>query len=186
MRARGTRAARPSRAVRTSWIDYAGIAGIVRAGRRPGDGIVYSAVDQRLWHVDAGVEYYLRGEPRPRDILAGRTAEDRDDLWTYDCSAPAACLDAADADRVRLVAVVPRGTPVDPFTALLPSTAEELRARYHVVRGTAVAGAYVSLLERGPTPPGTACGGNGRTPERRWAPRGEDRCAAGDRAGGPA
>jgi mannosyltransferase len=76
-----------------SWVDYAGIARVVRADLRPGDGIVYSSIDQRLWHVDAGVEYYLRGEPRPADVLLGVSAEAMNGLWTYDCLVAASCLD---------------------------------------------------------------------------------------------
>ncbi|NUU26330.1 MAG: hypothetical protein HOV68_33235, partial [Streptomycetaceae bacterium] len=142
-----------------SWIDYAGVAQLVRAGLRPGDGIVYSSIDQRLWHVDTGVEYYLRGGPRPRDVLAGESGEARDDLWTYDCLTAAPCLDAADADRIWLVTVVLRGTPHDPYAGLFAEKARALRERYHVVSGVAVPGAYVSLLERGATPaePAPSC-----------------------------
>ncbi|HSA51210.1 MAG TPA: glycosyltransferase family 39 protein [Yinghuangia sp.] len=165
-----------------SWVDYAGVADIVRAGQRPGDGIVYSSIDQRLWHVDAGVEYYLRGDPVPRDVLAGRTGEDRDDLWTHDCLDPAACLDAVGAERIWLVAVVLRGAPADPYAAMPRDKALALRDRYHVVRSVAVAGAYVSLLERGATPSGgtaDACAEGGQSPYRRWVFGDESRCAAG-------
>ncbi|MCF2527603.1 glycosyltransferase family 39 protein [Yinghuangia soli] len=142
--------------VTLSWVDYEGAARIIRTGLRPGDGVVYSAVDQRLWHVDTGVQYYLRGGPQPIDALLGRSGTARDDLWAYDCADPDPCLDAAGAERIWLVAVVLRGEPRDPYTPLWGETARALKARYHVVRSEAVAGVYVSLLERGATP-GAAC-----------------------------
>lgn len=136
-----------------SWVDYRGIADLLRARQRPGDGIVYASIDQRLWHTDAGVEYYLRGEVRPDDVLLGRSGPDRDDLWAYDCADSEGCLHAADPERIWLVAIVLRGEPRDPFAGVPHSTARTLRQGYHVVESTAVAGAYVSLMERGPTLP---------------------------------
>ncbi|MEU8139367.1 glycosyltransferase family 39 protein [Streptodolium elevatio] len=144
-----------------SWVDYRGIADLLRARQRPGDGIVYASVDQRLWHTDAGVEYYLRGELRPNDVLLGRSGVDRDDLWTYDCLDSEACLRAADPERIWLVVIVLRGVPENPFAGVAGSTAQALRGSYHVVESVAVAGAYVSLMERGATP---------------LAPEGADRC----------
>ncbi|WP_436772380.1 glycosyltransferase family 39 protein [Yinghuangia sp. YIM S09857] len=137
-----------------SWVDYRGIADLLRARQRPGDGIVYASVDQRLWHVDVGVEYYLRHELQPRDVLLGRTGTDRDDLWAYDCLDSESCLRTADPERIWLVVIVLRGVPDNPFAGVARSTAQALRGSYHVVESTPVAGAYISLMERGPTPPG--------------------------------
>lgn len=155
----------------TSWIDYAGIQRVVAAAVRPGDGIVYASVDQRLWHVDTALAYYARGTRMPDDVLLGATGPDRDDLWDHDCPDPAACLDAAAAERLWLVAIVPRGTPDDPYYGVTGDKRRELRARYHAVRSVAVAGAYVTLLERGPTAPAEPCPDDGHPFRKRQDPQ---------------
>lgn len=151
-----------------SWVDYQGIADLLRARQRPGDGIVYASLDQRLWHTDTGVEYYLRRELRPDDVLLGRSGPDRDDLWTYDCVDSEACLRAADPERIWLVVIVLRGVPENPFAGVARSTARALRQGYHVVESVAVPGAYVSLMERGATPPAPEDACDSGLLARRW------------------
>jgi mannosyltransferase len=70
--------------------DYAGAAAVVRAGQRPGDGIVYAP--RGGWQfTDEAFRYLLRGAV-PRDVLLYRDEAQRASLWATECPDPAPCL----------------------------------------------------------------------------------------------
>jgi mannosyltransferase len=110
-------------------LNYRGAALVIRQHERPGDAIVYKRND--FFMVDIGVEYYLRGEPKPADVLLVRTpAQDGTVYSAQECVDPASCLRRAGR---RLWVVYP-GTSRDPFTSIEPAKAAAIRAADYQVR----------------------------------------------------
>ncbi|AXO36528.1 hypothetical protein MicB006_4259 [Micromonospora sp. B006] len=126
---------------RSAPVDYAGAAGIIRAGQRPGDAIVYSPRDGWLFP-DLGVAYHL-GSRLPRDVLVVRDQRQDASLWAVECDDPARCL--AGVDRVWLVVT---GRRTDPVAAVPGAKGDALSAGYTVQRVWPRPGITVALLVR--------------------------------------
>ncbi|MFG1739431.1 glycosyltransferase family 39 protein [Micromonospora chalcea] len=126
---------------RSAPVDYAGAAGIIRAGQRPGDAIVYSPRDGWLFP-DLGVAYHL-GSRLPRDVLVVRDQRQDASLWAVECDDPARCL--AGVDRVWLVVT---GRRADPLAAVPGAKGDALRAGYTVRQVWLRPGITVALLVR--------------------------------------
>ncbi|WP_091069078.1 glycosyltransferase family 39 protein [Micromonospora humi] len=126
---------------RSAPVDYAGAAGIVAGGRRPGDAIVYSPRDGWLFP-DLGLAYHL-GSRRPRDVLVVRDQRANASLWAVECGDPARCL--AGVDRVWLVVT---GRRADPLAAVPGVKGEALRDGFTVRQVWPRPGLTVALLAR--------------------------------------
>nr|WP_089155065.1 glycosyltransferase family 39 protein [Micromonospora sp. NBS 11-29] len=126
---------------RSAPVDYAGAAGIIAAGQRPGDAIVYSPRDGWLFP-DLGLAYHL-GSRRPRDVLAVRDQRADASLWAVECGDPARCL--VGVDRVWLVVT---GRRADPLAAVPGAKGEALRDGFTVRQVWPRAGLTVALLAR--------------------------------------
>ncbi|TDB69613.1 glycosyltransferase family 39 protein [Micromonospora sp. KC723] len=123
---------------RSATVDYRGAAGIIGAGQRPGDAVVYAPRDGWLF-LDLGVAYHLAD--RPRDVLVIRDQRQRADLWVTECARPAECL--AGVGRVWLVVA---GRRADPLAALPGVKGDALRERFTVSRTWQRPGVTVALL----------------------------------------
>ncbi|MFI2709692.1 glycosyltransferase family 39 protein [Micromonospora sp. NPDC018662] len=126
---------------RSAPVDYAGAAGIVAAGERPGDAIVYAPRDGWLFP-DLGLAYHL-GPRLPRDVLAVRDQRADASLWATECGDPARCL--AGVDRVWLVVT---GRRADPLAAVPGAKGEALRDGFTVRQVWPRPGLTVALLAR--------------------------------------
>ncbi|MGC4887544.1 glycosyltransferase family 39 protein [Micromonospora sp. DT227] len=126
---------------RSAPVDYAGAAGIVAAGARPGDAIVYSPRDGWLFP-DLGLAYHL-GSRLPRDVLVVRDQRADASLWATECGDPARCL--AGVDRVWLVVT---GRRADPLAAVPGAKGEALRDGFPVRQVWPRPGLTVALLVR--------------------------------------
>ena len=126
---------------RSAPVDYAGAAGIVAAGARPGDAIVYSPRDGWLFP-DLGLAYHL-GSRLPRDVLVVRDQRADASLWATECGDPARCL--AGVDRVWLVVT---GRRADPVAAVPGPKGEALRDGFTVRQVWPRPGLTVALLAR--------------------------------------
>ncbi|PTA43497.1 glycosyltransferase family 39 protein [Micromonospora sp. RP3T] len=126
---------------RSAPVDYAGAAGIVAAGERPGDAIVYSPRDGWLFP-DLGLAYHL-GSRLPRDVLVVRDQRADASLWATECGDPARCL--AGVDRVWLVVT---GRRADPLAAVPGAKGEALRDGFTVRQVWPRPGLTVALLTR--------------------------------------
>ncbi|MBU8856876.1 glycosyltransferase family 39 protein [Micromonospora sp. WMMB482] len=126
---------------RSAPVDYAGAAGIIRAGQRPGDAIVYSPRDGWLFP-DLGMAYHL-GSRLPRDVLVVRDQRQDASLWAVECDDPARCL--AGVERVWLVVT---GRRADPLAAVPGAKGDALRADYTVRQVWPRPGITVALLVR--------------------------------------
>ncbi|MEV0000734.1 glycosyltransferase family 39 protein [Micromonospora sp. NPDC050980] len=126
---------------RTAPVDYAGAAGIIAAGQRPGDAVVYSPRDGWLFP-DLGLAYHL-GSGLPRDVLVVRDQRADASLWAVECGEPARCL--AGVDRVWLVVT---GRRTDPLAAVPGAKGEALRDGFTVRQVWPRPGLTVALLVR--------------------------------------
>ncbi|MFG1676479.1 glycosyltransferase family 39 protein [Micromonospora sp. NPDC049282] len=126
---------------RSAPVDYAGAAGIIGAGERPGDAIVYSPRDGWLFP-DLGLAYHL-GSRLPRDVLVVRDQRAHASLWATECANPARCL--AGVDRVWLVVT---GRRTDPLAAVPGAKGEALRDGFTVRQVWPRPGLTVALLAR--------------------------------------
>ncbi|MFI6133455.1 glycosyltransferase family 39 protein [Micromonospora sp. NPDC051141] len=126
---------------RSAPVDYTGAAGIVAAGARPGDAIVYSPRDGWLFP-DLGLAYHL-GSRLPRDVLVVRDQRADASLWATECGDPARCL--AGVDRVWLVVT---GRRADPLAAVPGAKGEALRDGFPVRQVWTRPGLTVALLAR--------------------------------------
>ncbi|MFD4206440.1 glycosyltransferase family 39 protein [Micromonospora tulbaghiae] len=126
---------------RSAPVDYAGAAGIIGAGQRPGDAIVYAPRDGWLFP-DLGMAYHL-GPRLPRDVLVVRDQRQDASLWAVECDDPARCL--AGVDRVWLVVT---GRRADPLAAVPGAKGDALRAGYTVRQVWPRPGITVVLLVR--------------------------------------
>ncbi|MBX6356553.1 MAG: glycosyltransferase family 39 protein [Micromonosporaceae bacterium] len=120
--------------------DFRRIAGIVSAGLRPGDGIVYGGGSS--WSLRAGVDYYLSGKPAPADLLLDRPAAAVGSLSAKECADTAACV-----GRTRRIWLIRLYQRKDPLAAAGP-IAPILRAGYHSVRVWRITKGTVALYER--------------------------------------
>jgi mannosyltransferase len=110
--------------------NYLGAALVIRQHERPGDAIVYR---RNAWslQVDIGVEYYLRGERQPADVLVVRTpAQDGTVYSAQECADPTTCLRRAG----HRLWVVYAGTSRDPFTSIEPAKAAAVQAAGYRIR----------------------------------------------------
>jgi mannosyltransferase len=123
--------------------NYLGAALVIRQHERPGDAIVYKRND--YWFLDTGIAYYLRGEPKPADVLLARTPVQDGTLHARECANSASCLRRAG----RRLWVVYRGAKHDPFTSLKPAKASTIRAAgYKVSHVYEADGITVVLMTR--------------------------------------
>ncbi|MFC1409149.1 glycosyltransferase family 39 protein [Streptacidiphilus sp. N1-12] len=124
-------------------LDYRAAAGIVAAGYRPGDGMVYGQKYSVWWEESVGIPYYLPSDVQPPTLFVGETATRRNDLWFTFCKDPAACL--GDHPRLWLVAV---GDVKDAFSSVPANQSAVLRPHYTVQERRTVSGITVFLLVR--------------------------------------
>ncbi|WP_354640955.1 glycosyltransferase family 39 protein [Kitasatospora camelliae] len=133
--------------VEVTWftpLDYRAAAAIVEQGYRPGDGIAFGQQRYALWWgVDTGTWYYLPNRIRPRDVLAGLSARERDDLWPTSCGDPAGCL--GPEPRIWLVS---KDDGTDPMATVSEAAEGVLRQRYATAEVHRVSGMTVALLVR--------------------------------------
>jgi mannosyltransferase len=81
---------------------YSDMATIIADNQKPGDGIVF--VDRTsYWLLDIGLQYHLRGQPQPKDVLVEQSSVDRGDFWPIECTFPAECL--AGTNRLFVVGI---------------------------------------------------------------------------------
>jgi len=129
------------------YASYERLAGVISAGYRPGDAIVYSN-RQGIWFADTGIDYYLRGD-RPRDVLLDRSAVQADNLWAVEHTDYATRL--AGVRRVWVVGVGERrdplaGSPLLFVQPAAPAEAAALRSGFTVSTVTTVPGFTVALM----------------------------------------
>ena len=136
----------PVSADRGYW-DYANAASLIaRSGVGGRDtGIVFPIVPGEYLMIDAGVRYYLEqdGAVVPRQLFVAETAQQADGLYAVACKHPAACLGSEDR-----IWIVTAGRETDAWTAVPPSEAALLRARYHSVLTRHTQGLSIFLLQR--------------------------------------
>jgi len=70
--------------------DFRTIAGEITRNQQPGDVIVYGA--SGTWSLRAGIDYQLRGRPKPHDVLLSIPAAQAGELNAVQCADPVACL----------------------------------------------------------------------------------------------
>jgi mannosyltransferase len=109
-------------------IDYTAAVGVIAAGERPGDGIVYQVNDENRYEVDTAVAYYLRGKPTPRPVFQAESPARADSLAPVDTAGRAEALAGRPRIWVIFVNRLPEGTYTDPFTAIPQNEATALRA----------------------------------------------------------
>ncbi|MER6994643.1 glycosyltransferase family 39 protein [Streptomyces sp. NPDC000410] len=119
--------------------DYAGVARVVTAGQRPGDGIVYQGATRDL---RLALNYELREGARPRDVLVWQTPQRRGWYSAAECYRPEDCLGVS--GRLWLVTSKEGGTPGTARTG----TAAVLGERFTVVRTERLREVTVQLLSR--------------------------------------
>ncbi|MEV4707326.1 glycosyltransferase family 39 protein [Actinoplanes sp. NPDC049316] len=103
-------------------MDFRRAAAIVRAGLQPGDGVVYGRIG--TWSLRAGLDYELRHESRPADLLLRRSAAEAGALEAVECPE----LTCFDAQRVWYVGARHPGDPMaDAGDALRAKFAAEYR-----------------------------------------------------------
>ncbi|GGL01546.1 hypothetical protein GCM10012284_40160 [Mangrovihabitans endophyticus] len=73
--------------------DFRTIAGVVKRHQQPGDVIVYGR--EGTWSLRAGIDYQLRDQPKPRDVLLREPAAEVGELDAVECDEPARCLGTA-------------------------------------------------------------------------------------------
>jgi mannosyltransferase len=88
-------------------MDFRRAAAIVRAGQQPGDGVVYGQVG--TWSLRAGLDYELRGQGHPQDLLLRRSAAEVGGLDGVECP-NRTCFDTP---RVWYVGARRAGDPMD-------------------------------------------------------------------------
>ncbi|MFC9325424.1 glycosyltransferase family 39 protein [Kitasatospora sp. NPDC057015] len=129
-------------------LDYRAAATIIDEEYRPGDGAAYG--QQRMavwWGVDIGVAYYLDYLPhhvKVRDVFAGTSGKDRQDLWPTVCATPATCLH----DEPRIWLVSKDDGDADVLNTVYDSGRAVLQQHYTVTRVDRVSGLTVALLVR--------------------------------------
>ncbi|ROR44007.1 glycosyltransferase family 39 protein [Kitasatospora cineracea] len=129
-------------------LDYRAAARIIDANYLPGDGAAYGQQrDAVWWGVDNGVPYYLQYLPhhvKLRDVGAGESGQQRDDLWPTLCAEPESCLH--DEPRIWLVSK-DDGDPDVLNTVTVPEQ-QTLDRHFTVQRVWKVSGLSVALLVR--------------------------------------
>ncbi|GAA4852366.1 glycosyltransferase family 39 protein [Kitasatospora terrestris] len=127
-------------------LDYRAAARLVAAGYHPGDAAAFGQNQWQLWWgVDIGVRYYLPEDVVLRDVFAGQSGQQRDDLWPTMTPDPKAALGTTPPPRIWLVA---KDGGQDPFGTLPPAYAKALQERYKLDHVKTVSGMSVSLLVR--------------------------------------
>jgi mannosyltransferase len=123
---------------------YAGAARLVTAGYQPGDAIVYGGRTTWWWYMhDVGVAYYLPDSIRMRDVFLAPASEQPVELYSLECTDPAACI----GPEQRLWVVAPRES-LDPLLQLTSAQAAAVSATYRIVSVQHAPGFTVALLER--------------------------------------
>ncbi|GHH77084.1 hypothetical protein GCM10018781_49880 [Kitasatospora indigofera] len=129
-------------------LDYRAAAKIIDAEYRPGDAAAYGQQRQAVWWgVDIGVAYYLNYLPhhvKVRDVFAGTSGKDRNDLWPTQCPDPAGCLH--DEPRIWLVSK-DDGDP-NVLASVYQPAQQVLEQRYTISKVDKVSGLTVALLVR--------------------------------------
>lgn len=103
--------------------DYHGVATMIIAQERPGDGIAYSG--DRVGR--QAMTYELRDVSKPRDVFLAETPQQAGSFGGVECRVPVSCIGAT--QRIWLVAHVDSS---DPFAGLAPLTADLLKSRFAV------------------------------------------------------
>jgi mannosyltransferase len=118
------------------------LAGIIEAGMRPGDGVIYGSADAGGGWVGRGtVAHYLPADRRPIDVLATRPQRTDGQLLAAECTDVARCL----GDTRRLW-VIRLGEQTDPIQAIGDQKEPLLRSRYQVAQVWRLTGLTLALL----------------------------------------
>ncbi len=103
--------------------DFRAIATIIEREQRPGDVIVYGVGG--TWSLRAGIDYQLRGQAKPRDVLLTRPAAEVGQLGAEQCADPVACLGTS--QRVWFFRQWQTGAPLSSAGALTTTLREDYR-----------------------------------------------------------
>jgi mannosyltransferase len=120
--------------------NFRAIAGIIEREQQPGDVIVYGT--SGTWSLRAGIDYQLRDQQRPRDVLLTTPAAEVGELSAVQCADPVACLGRS--RRVWFFRQWQTGRPLSnagPLTETLTSDYRQVQV-WHATKATLV------LLER--------------------------------------
>jgi mannosyltransferase len=120
--------------------NFRAVSRIIAQMQRPGDVIVYGA--SGTWSLRAGIDYQLRGRPKPRDVLLQTPAAQVGQLNAVQCADQVACL--AGADRVWFFRQWRSGVPLRDAGPLT----DTLRDRYREVGVWHATKASLVLFER--------------------------------------
>ncbi len=116
--------------------DFRAIATIVEREQQPGDVIVYGT--SGTWSLRAGIDYQLRGQAKPRDVLLTRPAAEIGLLEAEQCADPAACLGTS--PRVWFFRQWQTGPPLSDAGALTGTLRDDYRQAevWHATKATLV------------------------------------------------
>jgi mannosyltransferase len=120
--------------------NFRAIAGIIEREQQPGDVIVYGT--SGTWSLRAGIDYQLRDQQRPRDVLLTTPAAEVGELSAVQCADPVACLGRS--RRVWFFRQWQTGRPLSnagPLTETLTGDYRQVQV-WHATKATLV------LLER--------------------------------------
>jgi mannosyltransferase len=120
--------------------DFRAIAGIIEREQQSGDVIVYGT--SGTWSLRAGIDYQLRDQQHPRDVLLITPAAEVGELNAVQCADPVACL--GQSRRVWFFRQWQTGAPLSdagPLTEALTSDYRQVQV-WHATKATLV------LLER--------------------------------------
>ena len=120
--------------------NFRAIAGIIEREQQPGDVIVYGT--SGTWSLRAGIDYQLRGEQSPRDVLLTTPAAEAGELGAVQCADPVACL--GQSPRVWFFRQWKTGEPVSNAGSLTGT----LTSDYRQVQVYTATKATLVLLER--------------------------------------
>lgn len=126
--------------------DFRTVSSYIARNQQPGDVILYGATG--TWSLRAGIDYQLRGRPKPRDVLLRTPAAEVGELDAVECADKVACLGTA--QRVWLFRWQ-RGGPqltAGPPLADAGGLGRVLTGRYRVVHVWHATKADLMLFER--------------------------------------
>jgi mannosyltransferase len=124
--------------------DFRSAAQQISGGLQPGDGVVYAYTVHQDGRI--GIDYELRNQPRPRDVLLATPSQKVGTFDAVQCADPANCVDGTP----RIWLVVADVTTGDPYAPLPEATATALRSEFYIDNRWAGYHIAVYLLIRNP------------------------------------
>ncbi|MCC9309633.1 glycosyltransferase family 39 protein [Kitasatospora sp. RB6PN24] len=122
--------------------DTRGAAGVISAGLRPGDGMIFEPGTSTR----RAIAYELRGKPAPKDILMQRTPQQAKGFGAIECYDPTPCM--AGVQRIWVLVGSNDGRP---WGAITDKVQKELR-QFHTVSTTRLPNLRVILVQRNAAP----------------------------------